>query len=279
MTAQSWHGTGWLRRDAGSPPDTGADPGPRTSSRAGRIVRNTASEVLITLFCIFVPLSLLTVWVHDIAAWLQSQGLPPRVGAAVKSLGPQLDDAVDGVVHKAATRVVQGPAFETVWTDANRAAHNAIVHALTGQGRGAVGVSDGTVALDVGTAVENVKKDLVDAGLGPAAEIPEVNKQLVLFQSDRLGKIRKGARLLDIVGNWLPVLAVVIGADGVLLTHRRRRRTPRPRPRPGRRAHHRGPRRRRRPRRLPRRPRRAARQAPRRAERPRAPGRTVRLCR
>ncbi|MGW3031903.1 hypothetical protein ACWDCB_11805 [Streptomyces sp. NPDC001178] len=40
--------------------------------------------------------------------------------------------------------------------NANRTAHNAVVHALTGQGRGAVGVGDGTVALDVGTAVDQV---------------------------------------------------------------------------------------------------------------------------
>ncbi|MFE2065002.1 hypothetical protein ACFXDH_21845 [Streptomyces sp. NPDC059467] len=159
----------------------------------------------------------------DIAGWLQSQGLPPRAADALRGLGPQIDNAVDQTVTKAATRVVRSDAFAGLWRTANRAAHQAVVHALTGKGRGAIGVSEGTVTLDVGTAVDRVKQDLVDAGLKPADKIPQVNKQLVLFQSDELAKFRKGARLLDIVGNWFPVLVVLFGAAGVLLARGRRR--------------------------------------------------------
>ncbi|OKK17748.1 aromatic ring-opening dioxygenase LigA [Streptomyces sp. CB00455] len=229
---------------------------------------STVSAVLITLTCILVPLSLLTVWVHDIvldtdryvatvsplasdpaieaaavhrvteaagvrvdgarvasdlAGWLQAQGLPPRVGTAVKSLGPQLDAAVEAAVSKVATRFVESDRFETVWTTANRAAHSAVVHALTGHGRGAVEVEGGTVTLDVGAAVDKVKQELVAAGLSPAQKIPEVDKQMVLFQSAELGKIRGAVHLLDVVGNWLPVLTVVLGTIGVLLARRRRR--------------------------------------------------------
>lgn len=159
----------------------------------------------------------------DIAHWLQSQGLPPLAADAISRLGPQIDSAVDTAVTRIATRVVHSHAFATVWLGANRAAHNAVVHALTGKGRGAFGVSDGTVTLDVGTAVDRVKKELVDAGLKPAARIPQVNKQLVLFHSDELVKFRKGARLLDVVGNWFPVLVVLFGATGVFLARHRRR--------------------------------------------------------
>ncbi|WP_329222176.1 hypothetical protein OG352_33790 [Streptomyces sp. NBC_01485] len=159
----------------------------------------------------------------DIAAWLQAQGLPPRAAQAVKGLGPQLDSAVNDTVEKVATRFVRSDRFERIWTNANRRAHAAVVHALTGEGRGAVGVNGGTVTLDVGEAVEQVKQALVNAGVSPASKIPEVDKEMVLFQSDQLEKIRKGAHLLDVVGNWFPVIVVVIGAAGVLLAHRRRR--------------------------------------------------------
>ncbi|AZQ34471.1 hypothetical protein EJ357_14110 [Streptomyces cyaneochromogenes] len=159
----------------------------------------------------------------ELAGWLSSQGLPPRATAAVRGLGPQIDSAVDGAVNRVVTRIVHGDAFATVWTNANERAHNAVVHALTGEGRGAVGVAGGTVTLDVGTLVEQVKKELVDAGLSPAAKIPDVDKQLVLFQSEELEKIRDGAHLLDEVGYWLPVLTVLIGVAGVLLARRRRR--------------------------------------------------------
>ncbi|WP_329249128.1 hypothetical protein OG223_17615 [Streptomyces sp. NBC_01478] len=159
----------------------------------------------------------------DIAAWLQSQGLPPRAAQSLKGLGPQLDSAVNDTVEKVATRFVRGDRFERIWTNANRRAHSAVVHALTGEGRGAVSTNDGTVTLDVGEAVDQVKQSLVDAGLSPAAKIPDVDKQMVLLQSDQLKKIRKGAHLLDVIGNWFPVFVVVIGAAGVLLAHRRRR--------------------------------------------------------
>ncbi|MFE1416482.1 hypothetical protein ACFW6F_37665 [Streptomyces sp. NPDC058746] len=241
---------------------------PPGTSHAKRIAASVASAVLITLTCILVPVSLLTVWVHDIvldtdryvstvaplasdpaveqaaahriteaadvridgsqvtddlAKWLESQGLPPRVGNAVKALGPQLDSAADSAVNKIATRFVESDRFEKIWTKANRAAHTAVVHALTGQGRGAVEVEGGTVTLNVGEAVEQVKEDLVKAGIKPAEKIPEVNKQMVLFQSDKLAKIRNAVHLLDVLGNWLPVITVLLGAAGVLLARRRRR--------------------------------------------------------
>ncbi|MFG3295746.1 hypothetical protein ACGF3G_44050 [Streptomyces sp. NPDC048179] len=159
----------------------------------------------------------------DLAGWLQSKGLPPRAADALRGLGPQIDAAVDQTVTKVATRVVRSDAFAELWRTANRAAHQAVDHALTGQGRGAVGVSDGTVTLDLGTAVDRVKQELVDAGLKPADKIPQVDKQLVLFHSDQLAKFRKGAHLLDIVGNWFPVLVVLLGAAGVFLARGRRR--------------------------------------------------------
>ncbi|MEU6540362.1 hypothetical protein [Streptomyces sp. NPDC047000] len=159
----------------------------------------------------------------DISDWLRSQGLPPRAAGAVRLLGPQLDAAVNSAVTRIAQRFVRSEAFARLWTQANRTGHQGVVHALTGEGRGAVGVSGGTVTLDVGTVVDEAKQRLVDAGLSPASKIPSVNKQLVLFQSDQLKKARSLAHLLDVLGNWLPVVVVLIGAGGVLLARRRRR--------------------------------------------------------
>ncbi|MCX4966121.1 hypothetical protein OHA98_14985 [Streptomyces sp. NBC_00654] len=252
------------------PPDDARGTLPRRAGgfRAGRAARSAVTAVLITLACLLVPVSLLTVWVHgivldsdryvsmvsplatdpaieeaavrritaaadvrvdgarvtaDLGAWLEAQGLPPRVATAVEALGPQLDEAVDRAVAKVATRFVRSDRFEAIWTGANRAAHSSVVHALTGEGRGAVEVEGGTVTLDIGAAVERVKQDLVHAGLSPAERIPEVDKRMVLFQSDELEKTRNAVRLLDAVGNWLPVLTVILGAGGVLLARRRRR--------------------------------------------------------
>ena len=159
----------------------------------------------------------------QLGAWLQSKGLPPKAAQALEGLGPQLDSAVDDTVHKAATRVVRSDRFAVAWEQANRAAHRAVVHALTGEGKGAVNVNGGTVTLDVGTAVDSLKQQLKADGLSAASAIPSTDKQLVLLDSDQVGKVRKVSHALDVLGNWLPPLTVVIGAAGVLLAHRRRR--------------------------------------------------------
>lgn len=159
----------------------------------------------------------------DLAAWLRSRGLPPRAARTVRGLGPQLDAAVTGSVEKAATRVVRSERFAQLWTRSNRVAHRAVVHALTGEGRGAVGISGGTVVLDVGAAVDTVKDQLVADGIAPAAAIPSTDRQFVLLDSDQLGKVRKSAHALDVAGNWMPAVVVVLAAAGVLLAHRRRR--------------------------------------------------------
>ncbi|WP_234343221.1 hypothetical protein [Streptomyces fulvoviolaceus] len=46
---------------------------------------------------------------------------------------------------------------------------------------------------------------------------------MVLFQSDELERMQGAVHTLDVVGTWMPVLTVLIGAAGVFLAYRRRR--------------------------------------------------------
>ncbi|MGY0055971.1 hypothetical protein ACWY4P_05315 [Streptomyces sp. LZ34] len=159
----------------------------------------------------------------DIASWLRRQGLPPAAADAVEGFGPKLDPAIDEALTRVAAHVVRGDQFPAVWVRANRAVHSALVHVLTGEGRGPVGVDGDTVTLDVGAAVEKVKRQLLDAGLPSASAIPDVDRRMVLFHSAQLGRVRFGARLLDLAGAWLPGLTALLGTSGVLLARRRRR--------------------------------------------------------
>ncbi|WHX22591.1 hypothetical protein QFW82_38965 [Streptomyces malaysiensis subsp. malaysiensis] len=232
------------------------------------MARSAVSALLILLGCLLVPVSVLTVWVHDIvldtdryvatvaplakdpaiqntaveqvsqavdirhnsrevtadiASWLRAHGLPERAAETIEGLAPQLDSALDQAVRKVAAHIVRSEQFPAVWTGANRAAHTAVVGALTGKGGGPVGVEGHAVTLNVGAAVERVRQQLVDAGLPAVTGIPDIHQRLVLFHSDRLDTIRRSARLLDLAGNWLPALTVTLGGTGVLLAHRRRR--------------------------------------------------------
>ncbi|MFI0806922.1 hypothetical protein [Streptomyces echinatus] len=144
-----------------------------------------------------------------------------------KALGGRLGDAIEGAVrsfvHDQARRIVASDAFKTVWTDANRDIHRSLDKALTGSGGGAVQLKNDAVTLDLAPVLDRLKQRLVDAGIGAAGHIPEVHTDLTLVRSDQIGKIKTYVRLLQLAGNWLPVLAVVLVAAGVLLSVRRRR--------------------------------------------------------
>ncbi|MFB7042285.1 MULTISPECIES: hypothetical protein [unclassified Streptomyces] len=147
----------------------------------------------------------------------------PRLEKALGGLGDSLEGAVRGFVHEKAREVTGSDAFATVWTEANRKVHASVDKALTGSGGGAVRLEDDTVTLDLAPVVEQVKQRLVDEGMGFAARIPEIHTDFTLVRSDDIGKVKNGVRLLQIAGDRLPVLAVLLVAGGVLLARRRRR--------------------------------------------------------
>ncbi|WP_254705880.1 hypothetical protein [Streptomyces vilmorinianum] len=147
----------------------------------------------------------------------------PLLEKALGRLGDSLEGAVRSFVNDKAQEVVASDAFETVWTDANRAIHTALVRALTGSGDGAVEIKNDTVTLDLAPVIERVKQRLVESGLSVASKIPEVHTDFTVLKADDIGKVKTGFRLLQLMGFWLPVLAVLLAVGGVLLSRHRRR--------------------------------------------------------
>ncbi|WP_407837912.1 LPXTG cell wall anchor domain-containing protein [Streptomyces sp. DSM 116496] len=147
----------------------------------------------------------------------------PLLEKALGKLGDSLEGAVRSFVHDKARAVTGSDAFATLWTEANRKIHTSVDKALTGSGGGAVSLEGDTVTLDLGPVVDLVKQRLVDEGMQAAGRIPEIHTDFTLVRSDEIGKVKTYVRLLQITGNWLPVLAVLLVAGGVLLSRRRRR--------------------------------------------------------
>lgn len=147
----------------------------------------------------------------------------PLLEKALGALGGSLEDAVRAFVHDKAQAVAGSDAFARIWKDANRRVHSTVDKALTGSGGGAVRLDDGAVTLDVGPVVDQVKRRLVDDGMTVAGKIPELHTSITLLRSDDLDTYRTYFRLLQLAGAWLPLVAVVLVAAGVLLAGRRRR--------------------------------------------------------
>ncbi|MFI7501329.1 hypothetical protein ACIBVL_23050 [Streptomyces sp. NPDC049687] len=153
----------------------------------------------------------------------KQQGVPPRVADLVDDLDGPITSGLKELVSSTVLRVVSSQAFETVWTDANRRAHDAVDKALTGSSDSAVQLKGNQVAIDVGPIVAQVKDRLVDSGLAVASKIPEVHTQFVVVEGKDVGEIKSYLRVLEIVGNWLPIIAVLIAAAGVYVASHRRR--------------------------------------------------------
>ncbi|MEV0317324.1 hypothetical protein ACIBKX_23080 [Streptomyces sp. NPDC050658] len=147
----------------------------------------------------------------------------PRLEKALGRLGDSLEGAVRSFVHDKARALAGSDAFENIWEQANRQAHSAVNKALTGKGGGAVQLEGDAVTLDLGPLVERVKERLVDEGMAVAGRIPAVDASFTLVRSENIGKAKTYVRLLQLAGNWLPVIALALVAAGVLISVRKRR--------------------------------------------------------
>lgn len=160
--------------------------------------------------------------VDQLTQALHQQGVPPRATALFGGLSGPITSGLTDLIHTTSLRVVQSDAFATLWSDANRLGHASLVKAMTGQGGAAVQVNDGAITLDVAPVIDKVKAALVADGLGAAAKIPQVHTTFTIAQSGDLAKFRTLFRILQIAGNWLPVVAIAIAAAGIMLAHDRR---------------------------------------------------------
>ncbi|MET7597929.1 hypothetical protein ABZS84_23130 [Streptomyces sp. NPDC005481] len=151
----------------------------------------------------------------SLAKALQDAGAQPRVVDGAEALTGPLRSAVREVVDRTVSRVITSDAFQQAWEGANRRAHGTVVGMLTGDRNGVVSAEGDTVRLDVGEVVDEVRQRLVDAGFDKAAAIPDTDRTITLFETEKLSKAQDTMRLLDVVGTWVPVVTLVLAALAV----------------------------------------------------------------
>ena len=159
---------------------------------------------------------------NQAAAALTSRGLP-RVGTLIKAFAPQLAGAIAGFVHTQVHKIVTSPAAAHLWVQANRAAHEQIVQALSGQGGGAISTSNGQVVLDLAPFINVIKQDLVKRGFTLIGSLPAIHVTIALFSSRTLVEAQTLYRLLNDLKWVLPVLALVLIGTGVYIARGHRR--------------------------------------------------------
>lgn len=160
--------------------------------------------------------------VQELTDAAAQQGAPPRLAQLLGELDGPIENGLKQLVSSTVERVVTSTAFETVWVNANRRAHSALDKALTGRSDSPVELKNNQVVIDLGPVVADVKDRLVQAGFAAASKIPAVHTEFVVFASEDVGEIKTYMRVLQILGGWLPVVALLIAGAGVYVAFNRR---------------------------------------------------------
>ena len=159
---------------------------------------------------------------NQVATELNSRGLP-KVATLLHSFSGTIASGVAGFVHSAVAKVVASPAAARIWTLANQTAHAEIVKALSGQGNGAIKITNGSVTLGLGPFINTVKQNLSAHGLTVVQKLPPINPTFTLFSSKYLVKAQTGYRLINDLKIALPLLAIFLLAIGIYVARQHRR--------------------------------------------------------
>lgn len=148
--------------------------------------------------------------------------LDPRVTDQLKTLAGPVSSGIENFVRDQVAKIVASPEFAQAWDEANKIAHTQLVAVLTGKDTTAVTVDDGKISLNLGAFITVVKQKLVDNGFGLASNIPAVNVQFVIFESDDLAAAQTAFKGLNVTAWVLPLLVLLLFAGAVLLAPSRR---------------------------------------------------------
>ena len=160
----------------------------------------------------------------DLFAGLSNLDLPPQAKNALGLLEQPAVQGVQSLIKSSATTIVGSDAFAQLWEQAVRTSQTQVVAALNGDTSSALQISDtGELGIQLGPIIAEVKKELVARGFGLAQNIPDVNRTIVIAQSDSLVQARTGYQLLNVLGFVLPIVSLGLIALGVLVARRRAR--------------------------------------------------------
>jgi hypothetical protein len=159
---------------------------------------------------------------NQAADTLTSRGFT-RVGTLLHTFSGQLAGAVGGFVHTQVAKIVASPQVASLWVQVQRTAHAQLVKALSGQGKGAVTISNGQVVVNLAPFIDLAKKRLAARGFTIVNNIPAVNPTLALFSAKYLVKAQTGYRLINNLKIVLPILSLLLLGAGIYIARGHRR--------------------------------------------------------
>jgi hypothetical protein len=159
---------------------------------------------------------------NDLFDGLETLDLPPRALDALDLLRGPAVSGIENLVSTFVTEVVTSERFEEVVAQALRLTHEQLILTLEGDENAAIVVDgNGAVGLQIGPIVAAVKQSLLDAGVQFASIIPEVNRTIVIAQSDQLAQLTTFYSIALSIGTWLIWVDLLLFALAVIIAKRR----------------------------------------------------------
>jgi hypothetical protein len=202
-------------------------------------MRSLVALVLLVIGGLMVPVATAGWWLRDTVvpadAYVQTvapladdadvqeavrRTLLARSTEALQELPEPLRDRAEPVVQRAVRVVVDSPAFEKAWREANRAAHRQLVGALAGDSDSVDVRGGSTVVLELDALLDAVRQRVADAGPGFGAAIPEVSATYPVGDVEELSRARTAYNLLEDYGRVLPFVTALLIVLGLVAARR-----------------------------------------------------------
>jgi hypothetical protein len=159
---------------------------------------------------------------NDVIDGITELGTGPAATQALELLKGPAASGVESLVRNGITAFVASDAFANVWESALRLSHTQLIALMSNDADGAITIgARGEIGIQLGPIVDAVKVALVEQGIDLANRIPPVDRTIVVAQSDALPTVQLGYGLATVAGTWLPWVAILLLAAGVLVARRR----------------------------------------------------------
>jgi hypothetical protein len=159
---------------------------------------------------------------NDLFDGLETLSLPPRALDALDLLRAPAVTGIQGLITTVVTDVVTSEQFEDVVAQSLRLTHEQLILTLQGDPSAAIVIDgNGTVGVQLGPIIAEVKARLLDRGIQLANAIPEVDRTIVIAQSDDLAQLTAFYSAALGIGTWLIWIDLLLFALAVIIAKRR----------------------------------------------------------
>lgn len=158
----------------------------------------------------------------DVVDGITSLGTGPAATRALEALKGPAAQGIVTLVRSSVQGFVSSDAFAQVFEQALRVSHQQFVATLQGDRNAALAVaSDGSIGVQLAPIIAQVRQLLIDQGLTFASAIPAVDYTITIAQDTSLPTVQAFYGLAVSAGAWLPWIALLFLAAGVVVARRR----------------------------------------------------------